>query len=307
VSVAERAEPIGADIAHKPQATVSEVVESEHPKPDPIEAEPVETNTPGLGLSLNQFKRDVPIGEAWKVLSDTPRDDGSISYQLISTVIKNVMLSVSGNPEDLREISVVFFVKTNQSDAENVARIAVMTFFLSKYSDWTKDEINEFWIRLMQVGAGDETEFKIQKNGHKFWLTPMGVQDGTMFMTGVIVDQESKASTLQQWLDDHPVPIGAGLYKSTGRSGNVGNAKFSFKGFRHKGDGTFIGEMTNESNQNLQIATFTLSVYDRNAELLDTGAIVINSFGAGQTKSFEAYVEEVSGEFFYKIDFENAF
>ena len=65
----------------------------------------------------------------------------------------------------------------------------------------------------------------------------------------------------------------------------------SFKGFRYRGDGTFIGKMTNDSNQKLQLASFKLSVYDTNALLIDTAAIVIWNFDAGQTRSIEAYVE----------------
>lgn len=261
----------------------------------------------GLGLRLEQFKRDVPIGESWKVLSDTTREDGTVSFQLISTTMSNVLFMVSGNPNDLREVSISFAATTDQKEADTLARIAVMAYFLAKYSSWTEEELALFWGRLIQVGAGDESEFRVQKNGHEFWIVPMGVKNGTMFMTGVSVKPDSTAPTLQAWLDDHPVPVGAGLNESTVSHGQVTNAKFSFKGFRHKGRGSFIGEMTNDSNQDLQFASFKLSVYNRKAVLIDTAPIVISNFGAGQTRSFEAYVEDAPGEFFYKIDFENAY
>lgn len=161
----------------------------------------------GLGLTLDQFKRDVPIGESWKVLSDTKRDDGTVVLQLISTTMRDVVLVVSGNPKDLSEVSVTFAAITGHNKNDTLLRITVMAFFMEKYSKWTAEELGLFWGRLIKVGEGDESEFRIQKNGHEFWVIPMGVKEGTMFMTGVSVEPDSTAPTLQKWLDDHPVPV----------------------------------------------------------------------------------------------------
>jgi len=303
------AKSLPAQPADPEALTPSESAERVNPNASTVlarESKPKHTEE-GLGLPLEQFKRDVPIGESWKVLSDTKREDGTVSFQLISTTMSNVLLIVSGNPNDLREVSISFAATTDQKEADTLARIAVMAYFLAKYSSWTEEELALFWGRLIQVGAGDESEFRVQKNRHEFWIVPMGVKNGTMFMTGVSAKTDSTAPTLQAWLDDHPVPVGAGLNESTVSRGQVINARFSFKGFRHKGGGSFVGEMTNDSNKDLQLASFKLSLYDRKAVLIDTAPIVISHFGAGQTRSFEAYVEGAPGEFFYKIDFENGY
>jgi hypothetical protein len=291
----EAAQPIASPIDGTP-------VTDQPTPPDNVEPQPAR---PGLGVTLAQFKEDVPIGDAWKVLSETKHDNGRVVYQLINTKMRHVMLMVTGNPDDLGEVCFTFAVSPDMENDESLTRIAGMVHFLSKYSNWTQDELVAFWGRLLAVGAGDETNFKIAKDGHAFWMTPMGTTDGTMYMTGVGTAIDEKTPTLQEWLDAHPVPIGAGLNKHTDKSGVVVNAEFSYKGFRRGKGGNFIGEMTNDSLNSLQFATFKLSIYDSNAELLDTAAIVISNFGAGLTRSFEAYIEKVPSQYFYKIDFEN--
>ena len=160
----------------------------------------------GLGFHLERFKRDIPIGDSWKVLSYIEREDGSVSFQLLSTSMSNVLLSVSGNPDNLSEVSMSFASSKQQKESDTLARLAVMAYFLAKYSNWTEEELALFWGRLMQTGAGDESEFKIRKNGHEFWMVAVEVKDGTMFMTGVRVNADSTAPTLQVWLDNHPEP-----------------------------------------------------------------------------------------------------
>ena len=103
----------------------------------------------------------MPIGEFWKVLSDTKRDDGSICFQLISTTIRNVMLSVSGNPNDLREVSIWFGAIAGQDQGDILVRIGLMDYFLAKYSNWTEGELALFLRRLVQVAPGDESEFRV--------------------------------------------------------------------------------------------------------------------------------------------------
>lgn len=68
-----------------------------------------------------------------------------------------------------------------------------------------------------------------------------------------------------------------------------------------------LGEITNESGKNYQLANFILSVYNKNEELLDTAYINISNIPNGVTKSFQAFllntsIDQVS---FYKIQFEN--
>ena len=183
-----------------------------------------------------------------------------------------------------------------------------MTALFAKYSNWTAEEIGQWWRRLIQRGPRGEREFRVQKNGHELLMIPMGADDGTLFVTSVSAKRASNAPTLQEWLTEHPVPQSAPPehhYGSSDTSGQVANARFSFRNFRYKGDGDFIGEMVNDSGQPYQAVYFTLSVYDENGGLIDTGAISISNFEAAQTRSFDVYVEGVPSRFTYKLDFEN--
>jgi len=273
--------------------------------PEQTEVSSQPLSQPGFGLTLAQFKQDVSNGESWEVLSENTHEHGKVSYQLVNTSMKNVMLMVAGLPDNLREVSFTFSVTSDMNESDSLSRFAVMMYFLAKYSNWTEEELAKFWQRLLKVGTEGETHFKLQKQGHTFWVTPMGVEGGTFFVTGVSVDLESDAPTLEEWLTAHPAPTNVGLNKHTVRSGDVVNANFSYKGLRRKLGRGFIGEMTNSTTKNFQLASFKLSIYDTNAELVDTTAIVITNFGVGETRSFDAYVESVPPQFFYKIDFEN--
>lgn len=293
---AEAETPIETAPIEQPEPdTAPESVEQPTSEPDP---------TPGLGLTLDQFKKDIPV-DAWKELADTTHDDGTVSYQMICTTFKTVILTVHGDPNDLREVSLNFSITTDMSNLEVASRVALMVFFLEKYSNWTQDELLQFWQRLMAVGAGEETEFRIQKDGHEFFMMPMGATDGTLFVTAVSSKPESTAPTLVEWLAAHPVKIPRGLYESTVRSGDIAGGSFTFRSFRQKGDSDFIGEITNESGNDYQIAAFKMSLYDSAGELLDTAPIIVNNISAGQTRSFEAYIENIPSDYLYKIDFEN--
>jgi hypothetical protein len=69
-----------------------------------------------------------------------------------------------------------------------------------------------------------------------------------------------------------------------------------------------IGEMTNNSERNYQIANFIISLYDESGSLLGTGYINISNFSNGQTKTFRGML---SGTYpnasKYRIQFENGF
>ena len=70
-----------------------------------------------------------------------------------------------------------------------------------------------------------------------------------------------------------------------------------------------LGEISNGSDQNYQLANFILSIYDNDEKLLDTVYINISNIPTGVTKSFQAFllntqINEVSS---YKIQFENGF
>src|SRR5690606_29781715 len=93
---------------------------------------------PGLGVSLAQFKRDMPSGDAWEVVTESTNEDGRVSYQLLSTKIENLLLIVAGSPDDLREVSLTFAIKTDMNDAEVLTRVALMLHYAAKYSNWTE-------------------------------------------------------------------------------------------------------------------------------------------------------------------------
>ena len=40
-----------------------------------------------------------------------------------------------------------------------------------------------------------------------------------------------------------------------------------------------IGEITNGTGKSFEFATFTIKVYSKSGELLDTGTVIINNFG----------------------------
>ena len=262
---------------------------------------------PGFSLTLEQFKQDIPIGEAWNVLSDVTRDDGSISFQLVSTTMENVMLMVGGDPENLNSISVFYAITEDQTSNDADVRVAVMALMLARYSVWTAEDFGTVIGRIIRVGIGEDEDVRIQKGGHEFWLSPLGVQGGTMFMTGIVVDPNSVAPTLEHWLKENPIPGIEDLVDSNQRSGGIGNGQFSYRGFRHKGGGEFIGEITNASRQAIDVATFELSVYNTFGDLIDVSPIMITNLQAGQTRSFKAFVDGTPDKFLYKIDFQSSF
>ena len=86
---------------------------------------------------------------------------------------------------------------------------------------------------------------------------------------------------------------------------------FAYKNIRFKSSfGGFvevIGEMTNNSGNNIS-AMFTLSVYDKDDNLLAISPFVISNFQNGQTKSFQTMIEANYGSISkHKIDFESGY
>jgi hypothetical protein len=67
-----------------------------------------------------------------------------------------------------------------------------------------------------------------------------------------------------------------------------------------------MGEMTNGSGKNFRAASFIITFYDQEGQLLETGDILINNFSDGQTKPFTAYMENLIYESVhrYKIEFD---
>ena len=98
-----------------------------------------------------------------------------------------------------------------------------------------------------------------------------------------------------------------GLLNSWERSGMVPHTQFSFKGCRLRPGGRWIGEMTNHSHRDYQIANFKLSVYSNENELIETAYLGLFDFKPGQTKSFDCYAPGAPSSFKYKIDYENGF
>ena len=292
-------------LIYRPQPTDSVEVEA---------VEAVDAYHSGLGLTLEQFKREMPIGDSWSVMSEIIRDDGTVGLHLACTELSSVTVSVAGNPNDLCDVCIMFAITVDPANAtDKSARYAAMGLLLSKYSNWEFMEIIDFVSIVLPsfVTSEDGSEYLAQKNGHELWMVPTRIKNEVFFLMGVRANTNSTAPTLKLWLESHPLPAAAGLplavglNESTVKAGKVTNGRFSFKGFRHKGRGDFVGEMTNDTNQDIQ-AAFKLSVYDRDAALIDTAPIVIFNFGAGQTRSFEAYVEGAPKLFFYKIDLETA-
>jgi len=101
-------------------------------------------------------------------------------------------------------------------------------------------------------------------------------------------------------------PAAGPLAQSSGSAGHG----FAYKNVSFKteyGMTTAIGEMTNASGKSYQIAMFTMSVYDAGGKLLATCPIMIQTFAAGATKSWETYCDgDIPKSLTYKIAFENA-
>jgi hypothetical protein len=70
---------------------------------------------------------------------------------------------------------------------------------------------------------------------------------------------------------------------------------------------TVIGEVVNRSSKSWNMVTFVLSVYDGSERLLATTNIIVSNIGAGDTKSWDAMLEDVSGISKYKVQFEAGF
>jgi hypothetical protein len=68
-----------------------------------------------------------------------------------------------------------------------------------------------------------------------------------------------------------------------------------------------VGEITNSSGRDYQIANFILSVYDQNGRLLETAYINVSNIDSGVTKSFQAFLLSTSMNEVakYKVQFEN--
>ena len=70
-----------------------------------------------------------------------------------------------------------------------------------------------------------------------------------------------------------------------------------------------LGEITNESGKDYQLANFILSVYDSNEQLLEAVYINISNIPNGVTKSFATFLLNTSTSEIasYKVQFENGF
>jgi len=264
----------------------------------------------GLGYSLADFKAVFPVGDRWKLLSETMRDDGTISYQLLSTKLHHVMVIVSGKPNDLSGVSTVFFAMKGGSDGDLLVRMTILGIVIERFTDWTPEEAYEWFWRVVQRGEAIDEGCNVQKGREKMFMSAIGVEGGTMFIVGVQAELDSKSPTLQQWLASHPLPppkSGKSHYHSSESVGKVSNAKFSFANFRHKQNGNIIGELTNDSGKTYQVATFKLSAYDSTGALIDTGTIMIANFKAKETRSFDSFIKDLPNYFSYKLDLENGF
>lgn len=196
---------VAAAVAEAPEVPKQAQEEPEDPVAIIGDESPLPLDSPGFGLTLDKFKKDTPIGTGWKVLDETLRDDGTIVFQLLGIAIPNTLLSVSGNPADLREVSFTFSATDEHSQSDTISRVGVMCGFLSRYSNWTIEEIGEVFGRFIKAGEAD-TGLHVQKDGHEFWITVMAVENGTMFMTGVSAKPNSDAPTMEEWLADHVEP-----------------------------------------------------------------------------------------------------
>ena len=67
-----------------------------------------------------------------------------------------------------------------------------------------------------------------------------------------------------------------------------------------------IGEVTNKSGRSYRVATFKISVYDKQGKLLATSPLIMSNIGNQVTKSFFVYLDtNVDRIAKYKIQFEN--
>ncbi len=199
-----------------PEAESAAMVDDESPLP---------LDSPGFGFTLDEFKKAIPIGTGWKVLDETRKDDGIVIFQLIGIAIPKTLLSVSGNPDDLREVSFMFGVNHDHSEADTITRVAAMCGFLSRYSNWTNEELGEVFGRFIRAGDADKG-LHVQKDGHEFSITVMGAENGTMFVTGVSVKPDSDAPTIEQWLADHPpIEFDGRTWNYVGPTDDAGDAE----------------------------------------------------------------------------------
>ena len=70
-----------------------------------------------------------------------------------------------------------------------------------------------------------------------------------------------------------------------------------------------IGEIANRSGKSYDLASFAITVYGENGEVLDVGYINVTNFAAGQTRTFEVNFLEPSARRMkrYRIQFESGF
>lgn len=202
----------------------------------------------------------------------------------------------------------------------DVAKKGKALEFIERREGWIRVRLKrgkEGWVaeKLVRMAPRQTLRLKVEKENLR--KTPGGKKIGE-----VLKDTELKViRTEERWIE---VEIVGWIWKdSTTAKGmeiqesghESGKAKQKIKGgFSYKnvkltksmGMVKVMGEMTNDSGKNFKAASFIITFYDRKGRLLETGDILINSFSSGQTKPFNAYIENLNYESVhrYKIEFD---
>lgn len=242
----------------------------------------------GLGWSLADVERQWGDSRNWYWVIELEKD-GWITYTAANREFPKVKYMVTGPPDNLTGLTILSAFHEDGDRGDTIIGFAMPCAMLSTISSWDSETIRKWILEHLTPDGWVNEPDELRRGYEKLWLTTMGTKTGTMLMIGVQIEKE------QAWSDWSPSPVEpapAFVYSNV-------SAK------RGDGGATIIGEIANNSGRSFTMAGFTLSVYDSNKRLVDTAIININTFAAGRTKSFSAYVETLPDDWKFKIDFDN--
>lgn len=259
------------------------------PKLSASDPAPKTVKPTGLGWSLADIEREWGESRNWYWLLKDEKD-GCINYMAANRTLPRIKYMVLGPPHNVTSLTLLIAIHENDSDADVLVSLSAPCVMLSRISAWDSETIGTWIGERWAKGEWPTEGHKLQRGYEELWMNAMGTTEGVMLMVGVQIAEEPAWS---DWSPSTAEPAPAFVYA------NVSSRHEEYGGFR------IIGEITNNSGRNLQIASFTLSVYDSNGRLVDTAPIVISNFATGRTKSFDANVETLPESWEFKIDFEN--
>lgn len=253
--------------------------------------------TAGLGFSLAEFKEDVPIGSLWTLVDDELRDDGTVFYQVSS---QTMFVVAQGPPGDVNSISAI--ISLDSGAGATLVRFGIVSLILGKYSNWSDNEIAVAFAALIN---GEQDSFRQRRNGQDMTMSLVETHGVIVYVIDVSASKQSALSVSELLrAGDWPAPANE-LYGMHEGDGLVWNGDFSFRNVR-RSNGRFVGEIANDSQDDISVAVFQMSIYDQQRALLGESEIIIDHIKAGAKKSFDTYFTSGAAASFYKIEFKNA-